>query len=226
MATAQVALDSARTYLNDQGQQIWTNALLLPFLKEAHRDLLLTLLHNGIPVIREKSAAINITAVTGLIVTLPADLVEPISLKERAQTSTSVTDYVSMEEKDFEPDTPQTTELRYWCWREEAINLVGATTARTVLLRYLKSLATITAVGDSLGFILAEIFLGPQTAAYAANSVGNKTLASELAYIKGKQDGVAGSRLSQIVAINVKGMQNLPARRIPYRRYPRSKYML
>lgn len=226
MATAQAALDSARTYLNDQGQQIWTNTILLPFLVEAHKDLLLALLLNGIPVLREKSAAINVTAVTGVTLTLPTDLVEPISLKERPQTSTNITDYVRMEEKEFEPDTPQTDSLRYWCWREEAINFVGATTARTVLLRYWKSLTTITATTTTLGFLLAEVFLGPQTAAYAANSVGNTTLAQELAYVKGKEGSVAGSKLAQIIAINVKGMQNLPARRIPYRRYARSRFML
>lgn len=224
--TAAAAFSSARVYLNDANQQIWTDAVLLPYLKEAHKDLLLVLWLNGIPVIKEKSAAINVTAVSGLVVTLPTDLIEPISLKERLQTSTSVNDYVPMVEKDFEPDITQTETLRYWAWREETIALVGATTNRTVLLRYYKSIATITGASDSLGFIFAEAFCGPQTAAYAAGSVGNTSLASELLWVNSGNLGVAGGKLDMILRANIKGMQNLPARRLPYRRHSRAKFLL
>lgn len=220
MAIATVALDSARTYLNDVGKQIWTDAALLPFLKEAHKDLLMVLWLNGIPVIKEKSASINVTAVSGVTLSLPSDLLEPISLKERTQSSTE--EWIDMSEVDFEPDSlTQELTLKIWCWREEAINFVGATTNRSVLLRYWKSFAVLTAAGDSLGFIQAENFLGPQTAAYAAGSIGNLTLAGELLWQQGVKVGVAGSRLDMIIRANVKGMQNLPARRIPYRRFAR-----
>jgi len=53
MAIATVALDSARTYLNDVNKQIWTDAVLLPFLREAYRDMTLVLWVNGIPVLRK-----------------------------------------------------------------------------------------------------------------------------------------------------------------------------
>lgn len=224
MATAQAALDSARVYLNDVGQQIWTNTTLLPYLKEAHRDLLLLLWLNGIPVIREKSASINVTAVSGVTLTLPNDLLEPIWLKERPQGSSE--DWIPMIEMEFEPDIPQADTLRYWCWREEAINFVGATTNRSVLLRYWKGLTTIIDATTNLGFILAEAFLGPQTAGYAAGSVGNITLAQEMLYVKDVNIGIAGSKLHMIIQSNIKGQQNLPARRIAYRRFSRSRLLL
>lgn len=225
MAIATSALDSARVYLNDTGKQIWTDAILLPFLKEAHRDMLLVLLLNGISVLREKSATINVAAVTGLTLTLPADLLEPIWLKERAQSSSNPDDWTPMTEVDFEPDINQDVNLNYWCWREEEIKLVGATTARSVLLRYWKTLTPPAAAGDTLGFINAEIFLGPQTAGYAAGSVGNTTLAQELLWIQNSNIGTAGARLDMLIRANVKGQQNLPARRIPYRRFQRSGFI-
>lgn len=114
MALASVAFDSARSYLNDVGAQLWTNTILLPFIKEAHRDLLAVLWLNGIPVIKEQSAAINVTAVTGVTLTLPADLLEPISLSERAQTSSLLSDYVPMAETDWDPNIAQSDSLRYW----------------------------------------------------------------------------------------------------------------
>lgn len=226
MATATAALDSARAYLNDTGKQIWTDAVLLPYLKEAHKDLLLVLWLNGLPVVREKSAVINVTAITGLTLTLPSDLLEPIWLKERAQGSSVNISWIPMSETDFEPDIQQDTTLRYWAWREEQIKLVGATTAREVLLQYWKSIADIVDATSPLGFILSEVFLGPQCAGYAAGSVGNITLAGELLFINGQTVGVAGSKLDMIVRASIKGQQNLPARRIPYRRFARSRLVL
>lgn len=221
MATATEALDSARAYLNDVGKQIWTDTVLLPFLKEAHKDLLLVLWLNNIPVVKEKSLAINVTAVSGTTLTLPADLLEPIWLKERAQGSAQ--EWTQMVEKSFEPDIKQDTTLRYWTWREEQIKLVGSTTNREVLLHYWKGLAAIADATSPLGFILSETFLGPQTAGYAAGSVGNTTLAGELLFVNGQTVGVAGSKLDMIVRASIKGQQNLPARRMPYRRFARGR---
>jgi hypothetical protein len=221
MATAATALDSARVYLNDVNAQIWTNAILLPYLKEAHNDLVLVLWLNGLPVLKEKSTSLAVTALQLDLDSQPADLVEPIWLKERSFGSSD--DWIDMTEKDFEPDISQTSELRYWTWREDLIKFVGATTKREVLMRYWKSLTVLTAAGDSLGFIFSEFFLGPQTAAYAAGSVGNLTLAAELLFVKGVNIGVAGAKLHMIIQGNIKGQQNLPARRIPYRRFSRSR---
>lgn len=219
MATATVAMDSARVYLNDTQKQIWTDAVLLPYLKEAHKDLLLVLWLNGIPVVKEKSASINVTAISGVTLTLPSDILEPIELKERAQGSSE--NWIPMTELDWEPNETQASTLRYWCWREEVINFIGATTNRSVLLRYWKSLATIVDASSALGFIMSEAFLGPQTAGYACGSVGNTTLAEELLWVQGQHVGIAGAKLDMILKANVKGQQSLPARRIPYRRFSR-----
>lgn len=219
---AGVACTSARTFLNDVGSQIWTDAILIPYVKEAHRDLLSILWLNGLPVLREKSAILPVNAnVTSLTIT---DMVDPIWIKERARNSSE--DWIPMTETDFEPDRNRDTMLKYWTWREEILNFIGATTDRDVLVRYIKQISVITNTGDSLGFLLAEYFVGPQTAGYAAGSVGNITLAKELLYVPNENIGVAGARLDTIIKANVKGQQNLPARRIPYRRFARSRLLL
>lgn len=210
MATAKVALDSARTYLNDNSKQIWTDAVLLPYLKEAFRDLHLVLYLNGIPVIKEKSTIISVTAGSlDLGSNQPLDLIEPIWIKERSAGSSE--GWASMDEKDFEPDVTPTTNLVYWTWREERLLFVGATSNREIMLRYWKGLTAPTSEESLLGFILAENFLGPQTAQYASRSVGSGSLADECL-------SAAREKLGMIIQANVKGMQRMASRRIPYRR--------
>ena len=223
MANASVALSSARVYLNDVGAQMWTDTVLLPYLKEAFRDLLSILWLNGLPVIKEKSSTIPVPA-NSVTVGLPVDLIEPIYLKERPQGSNE--DWIPMTECEFEPDRRREQSLIFWCWREQAIQLLGATTNREVLLRYWKTLTEPVDANSSLGFMFAENFIGPQTAAYAAGSVGNLTLAGELLYVPGQNVGVAGGKLDTILRANVRGQQSLPARRIPYRRFNRSRILL
>ena len=243
MATAQTVYTQASSvYLNDAAQQIWTNTVLAPHLAEAYRDLLLVLWLNGLPVIREKSAVITVPANSASLGSpssgpslLPADIFEPIWLKERASGSSDSWD--PMNEQDFEKDvTIQLTYLKFWAWRKEDIKFPaqpagggsfnGSSTARDILLQYYRAPTIPVGVTDPLGFLFAEIFLSPQTAGYAAGSVGNITLSKELLCIPGVNIGVAGSKLDQLIRANVKGQQNLPARRIPYRRFARSWYAM
>ena len=214
MANASEALDSARVYLNDTAKNMWTDAKLLPYLKEAYRDMLINLWLNGIPIQKEKTSSPITVAIGILTLTLPADFIEPIKLKERLALSND--GYVDMFEKAFEPDVQQTTELRYWAFREGGIQFVGSTTAREVLLFYWKTLTIPTEAGNPLGFTFAEVFLGPKTAAYAAGSVGNPTLAEEA-------NALAEIKFDVILRANIKGQQSLPTRRVPYRRARRAR---
>lgn len=213
--TAADALDSARVYLNDVGKQIWTDVVLLPYLKEAYRDLLLELELQQIPILRSKSTATTVN-IGDTTVTLPSDFVLPIKLTEKSFGSSDAP--TPMVECDFEPAVDATDTLRYWAFRNGVIDLVGSTTKRSVYLYYESGPTIPTAAGSSLGITNAEIFLGPQTAGYAAGSVGNRSLAVELLFIKSTQLGIAGGKLESIIRANVKNQQNLPARRIPYHR--------
>lgn len=228
--TAAAALSSARLYLNDVNQQIWTDSTLIPYMQEAFKDLLLVLWMNGLPVIRKKTAIITVPAGTSslqAIAKVPPDMMNPIWLKERASGSNE--DWQSMIEQDFEADTTvPDISIRYWSWRLEDIKFValGASTARDILMEYHGTLSVPQTTTDSLQFIFADLFLGPQTAGYACGSLGNTTLAGELLWVQGQRIGLAGSRLDLIVRANVKGQQNIPARRIPYRRFARSRLIM
>lgn len=215
MTIATVALDSARSYLNDSSGSMWDDSKLIPHLQEAHRDLQIMLWLNGLPVLKEKSTILSVPSGT-ITLTLPSDLIEPQWLKERASGSSEA--WVAVTESDWEPDTLQQISLQYWTWREEEIKFLGATSNREVLLRYWKGITVPANQNSVLGFIFSEVFLGPQTAQYAARSVGNSTLANECL-------DAAKQKLDIIIRANVKSMQSMAARRIPYRRFGRRKLL-
>ena len=178
-STATEIYTQARALLNDTGAQIYTNAVLLPFLQKAHLELVQKLQLNGANVLSEVSAVIDVTA-GAVTLTLPTDFIRPVSLEERLDGSNA--EFEPMFERDWEPgDVTQDTELTYWAFREQEIKFLGATTNREVRLRYVKALPTIT--GDSsLSTVTNGItFLAARTAELAARFISkNFALADSL----------------------------------------------
>jgi hypothetical protein len=72
------------------------------------------------------------------------------------------------------------TYMRLWEWREDKINLIGATQSITVRVRYEKVLATFTLGTDPVQIRSATDALGYATAALAARSRGARALAVDL----------------------------------------------
>jgi len=213
MANLSVALIEARTLLNEREStpRIWTDTVLLRHVPKAHRELQLKLLANSIAVIREYTAAINITALdTTLGGNQPSDLIEPIAMEERAQGSSDK--FNDVREVDFIPnnDDPPNT-LTFWTWREEIISFAAPSTNREIRLKYRKGLTIPTATGNAIGVLLGEMYLGPRIAALAAFSVGNLSLAEQATIDAEKW-------IDEIVSVNIKGEQSKPIQRIPYRR--------
>jgi hypothetical protein len=96
-----------------------------------------------VAVNKEITASINVPANTVILPSTPADLLYPILLEER-QVGGVETDYKEMDENDWELDgIAQQPELQVWAWRENEIKLRGATLAREVRLKYVKTLADI-----------------------------------------------------------------------------------
>lgn len=215
MATLLKAFQDARPLLNNSNTspELWSNQRLLSFVPKAHRELQILLWENGLPVIKEVSAVIDVAALSTTL-TLPSDLIVPVRLSERADGSTE--EFARMEELSFESATITQTEiLRYWCWREEEVKFVGSTANREVKMDYLKGLTIPTLVTSSIGFIFGEMYLGPRIAALAAHSVGNSSSAAEFT-------ADAERWVEKIVNANVKNQQGLPIQRVPYRRSRRS----
>lgn len=224
MATLEAAFVDARAFLNDtlggDASALWSNAALQPFVPHAHRELQIKLDLNGIPVIRNKSAVIVVPANTTNLVTAalqPASLIVPISIKEGDHLVTPITSEVS--EVDFPPDVVKGTSLNYWSWLNEAIQFVGATTIRDILLFYKGGITIPANSAAAIGFIFGEQYLGPKIAGLAAGSVGNTTALAELT-------AMADKSIDTIIRYNVNNAQGLPARRMPYRRSRRGSKLI
>jgi hypothetical protein len=190
MALASDALATARSLLGDAGATFWTDAVLLPLLQEAHRELQLDLWTVGSPVVRAVSSAISVSiGAVDLGVNQPSDMINPTHAFEAA--SASPTAWEPMTEVTHIPlDVAQTSKLVYWCWRGERILFLGSTALRYVKLQYRKKITVPALVTDQIGITFGEIYLSARIAALAAGSSGNEAafkLATEMATLNYKK---------------------------------------
>lgn len=170
---ASVVLATARTFLNDDGGLLWTDAVLIPKLQEAHRELQSILRYSSAPVMRKVLDNVTVNAAVTVFPSLPSDLIEPIKLWEKAPADPT-TAYVPMTSADPLPRLAQGTTLGFYQWLDEAINFVGSSANRVVRMLYWRSLVVPTAAGDAIGFLQGELYLGPKTAAIAAGAIGER----------------------------------------------------
>jgi len=166
---ASTVFATARTLLNDDGNSLWTDAVLLPKLVEAFRELQAKLKLSAAPVMRSEVAQNIAPGVTTLV--LPTDLNAPIRLWEKAVPDPA-TFYIPMTEQDPLPNVAQGVDLVYWQWYQQAVNLIGSTATRTVKMQYWRTIPDPTGSGSDLVFNQGELFLAPRTAGLAAGSVG------------------------------------------------------
>lgn len=212
MSLASEVLNEAReVYLNDPNAKLYTDVILLPFLRKAYRDLQQELIDNGVSVARENSSELTLAANTTSITfvsspALPADLLYPSKLDEK-RVGEENKSYIPMTETTWEPDIQKQERLRYWSWRENEIKLVGATATAVVRIKYWKSLAAITSANSEIPIIDSEGFLSARTAAMAALTIGKSTTLSNAF------QGEAESELETFLSISVKNRSNQPIRR-------------
>lgn len=214
MALISEAYTQARALLNDTGAVVFTDAILLPFVKKAYSELQRELRVNGVQVNQEISGAIAVNAGVVTLAT-PADFLYPVRLEERAAGQTLETDWRNMRELPEETDGVQaTTTLGIWAFREN--NVVfrpgGATQNREVRMHYTKSLIVIVDGTTTISIIDALDFLASRMAAIAAASVAyNVDIAQALQVDaeKMKDDILSEAVLKQ---------QSMGVRRKPFRR--------
>jgi hypothetical protein len=212
MALISSVYTEARVLLSDTAASLFTDATLLPFVKMAYSDLQRKFQLYDVAVNKEITASINVPANTVILPSTPADLLYPILLEER-QVGGVETDYKEMDENDWELDgIAQQPELQVWAWRENEIKLRGATLAREVRLKYVKTLADIIDGTTVVGIIDASDFLAARSAAIAAESVGQNTDKA------GTINQAAMAILDDLIGIGVLKNQSQPRRRLPFRR--------
>src|SRR5690348_10370169 len=218
---AEDALSLARALLNDTAAAVFTDALLMPLLNSAYRGLQRELAENGVSVlIEQQDLDLEPDPTSGVTSTeisdasspqLPSDCLMPHMLWERATANTSDV-FVPMEKftsggsmLNLQPSTY----LRLWEWREDKINLIGATQSITVRIRYEKVLPLLTLGTDPIQIRSATDPLAFATAALAARSRGARALAQDLL-------GAAQMATETLIERYVRPEQTKGRRRMPY----------
>jgi hypothetical protein len=217
----------ARTLLNDDDAANWPDYRLKSKAIVAFEELEAELIVAGIPIISAVSAIINVPALTdsppfpsipkddnsldmSTLVGYPTEMILPISLKER-QVGQQNQDFVDMVEVDFIPDIDLDVYLHYWCWYQNTVILRGALNPTQVQLRYQRYLPVPGKNTDSLIVPLGQLYIANRVAALAYQSVGNRQMWMDLS-------SVASLNLGRILDMNIKELQDLPAKRRPYHR--------
>ena len=227
---AEDALSLARALLNDTAAAVFTDTLLMPLLNSAYRGLQRELAENGVSVLVEQQD-LNLgtdptSGITPMEISdvsspqLPTDCMVPHMLWERATPNTTDV-FIPMEKftsggsmLNLQPSSY----LRLWEWREDKINLIGATQAVTVRIRYEKVLPLLTLGTDPVQIRSATDPLAFATAALAARSRGARALAQDLL-------GTAQMATENLIERYVRPEQTKGRRRMPYSYHRRVVYL-
>jgi hypothetical protein len=227
---AEDALNLARSLVNDTAGAVFTDTLLMPLLNSAYRGLQRELAEVGVSVlVEQQDLDLELGPTTGVTPTeisdtsspqLPTDCMCPHMLWERATANTTDV-FVPMEKftsggsmLNLQPSTY----LRLWEWREDKINLIGATQAITVRIRYEKALPELTLGTDPIQIRAATDPLAFATAALAARSRGARALAQDLF-------GAAELATENLIERYVRPEQVKGRRRMPYSYHRRTIYL-
>jgi hypothetical protein len=229
-AQAEDALTLARALVNDTSGAVFTDTLLMPLLNSAYRGLQRELAENGVSVlVEQQDIELDVNPSTGVTNTelsdvsspqLPTDCLMPHMLWERVAANTG--DVFTPMEKftsggamlNLQPSSF----LQLWEWREDKINLIGATQSITVRMRYERILPALTQGTDPIQIRSATDALGFATAALAARSRGARALAVDLL-------GAAQTAIEELINRYIRPEQAKGRRRKPYGYRRRTIYL-
>jgi len=212
-----------RSLLNDSQGNLFTDAVLLPYVNAAYRSVQRALANTGaggfltdnftavVPAITvpDPSAQVSITDSTAPPNQLPTDLIVPQKLWERPNASTQ--DFVEMVDLSHHgglPSRVQDVTLSVWEWRADGIYLLGATQDTQVRIRYLKAYPDLT---DATSPVLVRN--AQEAIAYGAAALAAWARGSPLAQ---KWDGAASDAVEDLVSQAVRREQQSGHRRRPY----------
>lgn len=208
----------ARAYLNDLDNvlgDVYTDAVLLPFVQSAYRDLQRRLVEYGVSVMIRET---DLTVLAGTTVLddastppLPTGFIVPHSLREKPAGGTEKFQQMQKHVSGL-PDMDQDVNLNVWEWRDNAIQFVGATRDIVVKIRYEVQLPDLTQSGPTTNIILirgGEEAMALRTAGLAVRSRGVRTGAVDLM-------GEYMAEVRRMVRRNRKPEQRKSRRRRPY----------
>ncbi len=148
-----------RSLLNDAAGNLFTDAVLLPYVNSGYRKVQRALanIQSGsfltdnvllvVPAVTQvdASAQVSITDATPPPNQLPPDLLVPVKLWERANgSSDDFMEMTDLTDHDGLPSEPQGQTLRFWEWRADGLYFLGAAQGTQIRLRYQKSYPDLT----------------------------------------------------------------------------------
>lgn len=210
--TAGEVFNSARVYLNDPNTTLWTDARLLPYLKEAYEYGRNEQASKDLPN-SYKTDTQTVVAGQTTLATPPSDLLLPIKLAERTPGTTDP--FVPMSEAVWDINATPVSVLQSWNWRNQQINFLGALEDREVITYYLGDMNP-TGIDVSSSNLLGNIrvFLGAKVAALVLAF-------SQQDFTKAKvADGIAEEQLEKIISTQLKYRQSIVRRPRPFVAYP------
>ncbi|HKW89762.1 MAG TPA: hypothetical protein VJN21_13520 [Candidatus Acidoferrales bacterium] len=185
---AEAPLILARSLVNDAAGAVFSDAVLMPFLNSAYRALQRQLAETGVSVFVSQ-IDVDMPLTNGITPKqlndastpqLPTDLLVPHELWEQVAGSTDL--MIPMEKiTGGLPNLQPGAFLRMWEWREDAINLIGATQEMTLRIRYEKVLPSLVLGTDPVQIRSCVDPLAYAIAALAARSRGARALALDMA---------------------------------------------
>jgi len=212
-----------RSLLNDAQGNLFTDAVLLPYVNSAYRKVQRALGNTGgggfiqddvLLVVAGVSAAdaslqVCVSDATAPPNQLPTDLLVPMKLWERPNGSTD--DFVEMVDLTRHgglPSRVQDTTLSVWEWRADGLWFVGATQDTQIRMRYLKAYPDLA---DATSPVLVRN--AQEALAYATAGLAGWARGSPLAE---KWDDAAEDAIEDLVSAAVKREQQSARRRRPY----------
>lgn len=206
---ASEVMDRSRAVLNDVAIDLYSNEILLPYLKIANDDLSDELVDHGATVSKEVTADIPLSVGISSPA-LPDNFIVPIELYEKNQNEDDSA-YRYMHQRTFVPNGLPSKELGIWAWREQAIVTGGSIQNKTLRVRYYRLITEVLGENTSIELTHALNFLAYHTAALVSEHIGqNRAKAIDL-------ESVAIAKLAKLLKKEVKQNQAKPTRRKPFK---------
>jgi hypothetical protein len=212
-----------RALLNDSQGNLFTDAVLLPYVNSAYRKLQRAIGNAGAGGFIQDDALLIVTAVTQpdtslqVAITdatappnqLPTDLLLPVKIWERPRNSTQdFVEMVDLSQHGGLPSRVQGITLNVWEWRADGIYFLGATQDTQIRLRYIKAYPDLA---DATSPVLVRY--AQEAIAYAAAALAGWARGSPLAE---KWDEAATDALEDLVSAAVRREQQSARRRRPF----------
>jgi len=212
-----------RSLLNDSQGNLFTDAVLLPYVNSAYRKLQRALGNAGgggfltenvtliVPAVTTPDASlqVSITDATAPPNQLPTDLLLPSKIWERPNGSTQdFLEMVDLSQHGGLPSRVQDVTLSVWEWRADGIYFLGATQDTQIRLRYVKAYPDFT---DATSPVLVRN--AQEAIAYAAAALAAWSRGSPLAE---KWDDAASDAIEDLISEAVRREQQSARRRRPF----------